>query len=97
MMYAPLYFGVDQNIFADEGYELKFMTMRTDLAIAALGTGDVDYSTHGGASAARRSAGLPSQVGLRARSQDVVLAGGSPQIKTARQARRELGRPGEAK
>ena len=49
LMYAPLYFGVHQGIFAGEGMELEFMTMRTDLAIAALGTGDVDYIAHGGA------------------------------------------------
>ena len=59
MMYAPLYFGVDQSIFADEGYELEFMTMRTDLAIAALGTGDVDYITHGGAALRAAAQGFP--------------------------------------
>jgi len=59
MMYAPLYFGVDQGIFADEGYELEFMTMRTDLAIAALGTGDVDYITHGGAALRAAAQGFP--------------------------------------
>jgi hypothetical protein len=32
-----LCFDVDQNIFVDEGFDLEFMTMRTDLAIAALG------------------------------------------------------------
>ena len=58
-MYAPLYFGVDQGIFADEGYELEFMTMRTDLAIAALGTGDVDYITHGGAALRAAAQGFP--------------------------------------
>jgi hypothetical protein len=32
MMYAPLYFGAEPGIFAGEGLELEFMTMRTDLA-----------------------------------------------------------------
>jgi ABC-type nitrate/sulfonate/bicarbonate transport system substrate-binding protein len=49
VMYAPLYFGAKQGIFTSEGLELEFMTMRTDLAIAALGAGEVDYIAHGGA------------------------------------------------
>lgn len=28
MMYAPLYFGVHQGIFSDEGFDLEFMTLR---------------------------------------------------------------------
>ena len=59
MMYAPLYFGVAQGIFASEGYELEFMTMRTDLAIAALGAGDVDYISHGGAALRAAAQGFP--------------------------------------
>lgn len=59
MMYAPLYFGVRQGIFADEGFELQFMTMRTDLAIAALGTGSVDYIAHGGAALRAAARGFP--------------------------------------
>jgi NitT/TauT family transport system substrate-binding protein len=59
MMYAPLYYGVHQGIFADEGFELEFMTMRTDLAIAALGTGDVDYIAHGGAALRAAAQGFP--------------------------------------
>jgi NitT/TauT family transport system substrate-binding protein len=59
MMYAPLYFGVDQGIFAGEGFELQFMTMRTDLAIAALGAGDIDYATHGGAALRAAAQGFP--------------------------------------
>ena len=59
MMYAPLYFGVHQGIFAGEGFELEFMTMRTDLAIAALGTGDVDYIAHGGAALRAAAQGFP--------------------------------------
>jgi ABC-type nitrate/sulfonate/bicarbonate transport systems, periplasmic components len=59
MMYAPLYFGVHQGIFAAEGFELEFMTMRTDLAIAALGTGDVDYIVHGGAALRAAAQGFP--------------------------------------
>lgn len=59
MMYAPLYFGVHRGIFANEGLELEFMTMRTDLAIAALGTRDVDYITHGGAALRAAAQGFP--------------------------------------
>lgn len=59
MMYAPLYFGVKQGLFADEGFEVEFMAMRTDLAIAALGTGDVDYIAHGGAALRAAAQGFP--------------------------------------
>jgi NitT/TauT family transport system substrate-binding protein len=59
VMYAPLYFGVNQRIFADEGLELDFMTMRTDLAIAALGSGGADYIAHGGAALRAAAQGFP--------------------------------------
>ena len=58
-MYAPLYFGVQQGIFVDEGMDLEFMTMRTDLAIAALGTGQIDYIAHGGAALRAAAQGFP--------------------------------------
>ena len=59
VMYAPLYFGAKQGIFTGEGLELEFMTMRTDLAIAALGAGEVDYITHGGAALRAAAQGFP--------------------------------------
>ena len=59
MMYAPLYFGVKQGFFAAEGFDVEFMAMRTDLAIAALGTGDVDYIAHGGAALRAAAQGFP--------------------------------------
>ena len=48
VMFAPLYFGAKQGVFTGEGFELEFMTMRTDLAIAALGAGEVDLPPGGG-------------------------------------------------
>ncbi|HLN85791.1 MAG TPA: ABC transporter substrate-binding protein [Candidatus Limnocylindrales bacterium] len=59
VMYAPLYFGAKQGIFTSEGLELEFMTMRTDLAIAALGAGEVDYIVHGGAALRAAVQGFP--------------------------------------
>jgi NitT/TauT family transport system substrate-binding protein len=85
MMYGPLYFGVDQNIFADEGYELEFMTMRTDLAIAALGTGDVDYITHGGAALRAAAQGFPLKLVFALDHKTPFWLVARPQIKTVRQ------------
>ena len=59
VMYAPLYFGAKQGIFTSEGLVLEFMTMRTDLAIAALGAGEVDYIAHGGAALRAAAQGFP--------------------------------------
>jgi len=59
VMYAPLYFGAKQGIFTSEGLELEFMTMRTDLAIAALGAGEMDYIAHGGAALRAGAQGFP--------------------------------------
>ena len=59
VMYAPLYFGAKQGIFTSEGLALEFMTMRTDLAIAALGAGEVDYIAHGGAALRAAAQGFP--------------------------------------
>ena len=59
VMYAPLYFGAKQGIFTAEGLDLEFMTMRTDLAIAALGAGEVDYIAHGGAALRAAARGFP--------------------------------------
>ncbi len=83
MMYAPLYFGVHQGIFADQGFELEFMTMRTDLAIAALGTGDVDYITHGGAALRAAAQGFPLKLIFALDDKTPFLVAARPQIKTS--------------
>jgi len=59
VMYAPLYFGAKQGIFTAENIDLEFMTMRTDLAIAALGAGEVDFIAHGGAALRAAAQGFP--------------------------------------
>jgi NitT/TauT family transport system substrate-binding protein len=85
MMYAPLYFGVHQGIFADEGFELEFMTMRTDLAIAALGTGDVDYIAHGGAALRAAAQGFPLKLIFALDDKTPFWLAARSQIKDVRQ------------
>ena len=85
MMFAPLYFGVDQSIFAGEGYELEFMTMRTDLAIAALGTGDIDYITHGGAALRAAAQGFPLKLVFALDHKTPFWLAARSQIKNVRQ------------
>jgi NitT/TauT family transport system substrate-binding protein len=85
MMYAPLYFGVHQGIFADEGFELEFMTMRTDLAIAALGTADVDYIVHGGAALRAAAQGFPLKLIFALDDKTPFWLAARPQIKDVRQ------------
>ena len=85
MMYAPLYFGVHQGIFADEGFELDFMTMRTDLAIAALGTGDVDYIAHGGAALRAAAQGFPLKLIFALDHKTPFWLVARPQITNVRQ------------
>ena len=85
MMYAPLYYGVHQGIFADEGFELEFMTMRTDLAIAALGTGDVDYIAHGGAALRAAAQGFPLKLIFALDDKTPFWLAARPQIKNVHQ------------
>lgn len=85
MMYAPIYFGVHQGIFADEGFELEFMTMRTDLAIAALGTGDVDYIVHGGAALRAAAQGFPLKLIFALDHKTPFWLAARPQIKNVRE------------
>lgn len=59
VMYAPIYFGLDQGIYSSEGLDLEIVSMRTDLAIAALGTGEIDYIGHGGAALRAAAQGFP--------------------------------------
>ncbi len=59
VMYAPLYFGVQRKIFAAENIDLEFMNMRTDLAIAALKSEEIDYIAHGGAALRAAAQGFP--------------------------------------
>jgi ABC-type nitrate/sulfonate/bicarbonate transport system substrate-binding protein len=84
-MYAPLYFGVHQGIFAAEGFELEFMTMRTDLAIAALGTGDVDYIMHGGAALRAAAQGFPLKLIFALDHKTPFWLVARPQIKNVRE------------
>jgi NitT/TauT family transport system substrate-binding protein len=85
MMYAPLYYGVHHGIFADKGFELEFMTMRTDLAIAALGTGDVDYIAHGGAALRAAAQGFPLKLIFALDDKTPFWLAARPQIKNVRQ------------
>jgi hypothetical protein len=78
MQYAPLYFGVKRGIFATKVYS-GGATMRR-FAIAALGTGDVDYINMAFAWRAPRRV---SPVGLP-RPQDTLLAGRSAANQSAR-------------
>lgn len=59
VMYAPITLGLHQGIFSGEGLGLEIVTMRTDLAIAALGTGEIDYIAHGGAALRAAAQGFP--------------------------------------
>lgn len=59
VMYAPIYLGLRQGIFVAEGIDLEISSMRTDLAIAALGTGEIDYIAHGGAALRAAALGFP--------------------------------------
>ena len=85
LMYAPLYFGVHQGIFAGEGMELEFMTMRTDLPIAALGTGDVDYIAHGGAALRAAAQGFPVKLIFALDDKTPFWLVARPQIKHVRE------------
>jgi len=49
VQYAPIYLGLKQGLFAEEGLELEIHVVRTDLAIAGLSKGKLDYIAHGGA------------------------------------------------
>lgn len=59
VMYAPIYLGVQEGIFSAEDIALEITTMRTDLAIAALGTEEIDYLAHGGAALRAAAQGFP--------------------------------------
>ena len=59
VMYAPYYFGIKHGIYAAEGLELEISAARTDLALAALGTGQFDYLAHGGAALRAAARGFP--------------------------------------
>lgn len=85
MMYAPLYFGVKQRFFLEQGFDLEFMTMRTDLAIAALGSGDVDYIAHGGAALRAGALGFPLKMIFALDHKTPFWLVGRPDIKSARQ------------
>lgn len=59
VMYAPLGLGIRQGFFARENLEVEIVIMRTDLAIAALGTGEIDFIAHGGAAIRAAAQGFP--------------------------------------
>ncbi|MBI2178223.1 MAG: ABC transporter substrate-binding protein, partial [Candidatus Tectomicrobia bacterium] len=59
VQYAPFYFGSKQGIYGAEGLELEFSAARTDLALAALGAGQIDYLAHGGAALRAAARGFP--------------------------------------
>ncbi|MGH7848123.1 MAG: hypothetical protein ACREQW_23515 [Candidatus Binatia bacterium] len=68
VMYAPLYLGIREGFFAKEGLAVEVLSMRTDLAIAALGAGEIDFLAHGGAALRAAAQGFSAQACLCARS-----------------------------
>ncbi len=87
VMYAPLYFGVQQGLFAAELIDLEFVTMRTDLAIAALGTGEIDYIAHGGAALRAAAQGFPLKLVFALDHKTPFWLVARPEIKNAAQLR----------
>lgn len=87
VMYAPLYLGRQQGIFADELIDLEFMTMRTDLAIAALGTGEIDYIAHGGAALRAAAQGFPLKLVFALDHKSPFWLVTRPEIKNVAQLR----------
>lgn len=59
IQYAPIYLGVKEGIFAEEGLAVEIQVMRTDLAMTALNTGNLDYIAHGGAALRGATRGFP--------------------------------------
>lgn len=59
VQYAPIYFGLQQGLFAEEGLDLQIHVVRTDLAIAGLSAGKLDYIAHGGAALRGATRGFP--------------------------------------
>jgi NitT/TauT family transport system substrate-binding protein len=59
VQYAPIYLGMKEGVFANEGLELEIQVMRTDLAMTALNTGKLDYIAHGGAALRGATRGFP--------------------------------------
>ena len=87
VMYAPLYFGLEQKLFAAERIDLEFMTMRTDLAIAALGTGEIDYIAHGGAALRAAAQGFPLKLLFALDHKTPFWLMARPEIKNVAQLR----------
>lgn len=59
VQYAPIYFGVKEGLFAEQGLELEITVLRTDLALAGLNSGRLDYIAHGGAALRGATRGFP--------------------------------------
>jgi NitT/TauT family transport system substrate-binding protein len=59
VQYAPIYLGIKQGVFAAEGLDVEVHVIRTDLAIAGLNTGTLDYIAHGGAALRGATRGFP--------------------------------------
>ena len=59
VQYAPIYLGIKEGLFAEEGLGVEVGVMRTDLAMTALNTGKLDYIAHGGAALRGATRGFP--------------------------------------
>jgi NitT/TauT family transport system substrate-binding protein len=59
VQYAPIFLGFKQGLFAEEGLDLEINVVRTDLAIAGLSAGKLDYISHGGAALRGATRGFP--------------------------------------
>src|ERR1051325_90328 len=56
---GPLLYGIHKGFYRDEGIDLLYVSMRTDLGIKALLTGDVDYTYSAGTAIRAAVQGVP--------------------------------------
>src|ERR1041384_6165527 len=56
---GPLLYGIDRGFYRDEGIDLVYVSLRADLGIKALLSGDIDYSYSTGTIIRGAIIGLP--------------------------------------
>ena len=106
---GPLLYGIERGFYRDEGIDLIYVSIRADLGIKALLSGDIDYSYSTGTIHPRRNywrAGKKSILRLLARatrfnvptgnSQRSCAQGGKSRRKLLRRNRRSCGPGGIA-
>ena len=92
VVFLPFYYAKDTKIFDKHGLNVELIQMRSDLQLAGLASGEVDYTPSVGPAGAAFANGLPVKSAGGSLSRAAIFFGRSGQSRQCEKSRGQEGR-----